>query len=242
MATYSGQTLINVALTNLGILEQGGVPSVSDSNEALTRLNYMFGQWRIQNKLVWSAPVASYALTANQAAYPIGLTATAPFNVARPTYIQQALIGLAGPNPANIITYPVKIITQQEYGEIADTNAKGAIPEKLYNDRGSPNSILYLWPVPRAATATTLILYTLAQLTSLANLAATVELPDGYAEAISNALSIRLVSMFGMAISSDVAVMCSQLAKQAEDTIAELNIQTRALMMPPAPVAMNGAK
>lgn len=230
MASYSAQILINNALVNLGILEQGGTPSVSDSNEALTRLNYMLQQWRIQNKFVPSISSTPYALTATQAIYPIGPAATAPFNVPRPTFIQRASIQLStGP------IVPVRLITQEEYRAITDLTATAAYPQVLYNDRASPASNLYLWPTPTGTP--NLILDAWFQLASFATLATTADLPDGYPEAISNALAVRLLSMFGVAVAQPVAEVVSALAKQAEAAIVELNAAARGLQMAPPDAA-----
>ena len=54
MASYSAQTLINLALTDIGILEQGGTPSNSDSNAVLALLNNMVQSWQLQDKFIWS--------------------------------------------------------------------------------------------------------------------------------------------------------------------------------------------
>lgn len=227
MASISGQTLINNSLVNLGILEQGGTPSVSDSNEALTRLNYMLGQWHIQDKFVPSVGTAAYALTAAQAVYPIGPAATAPFNVARPTFIQRASIQV-GTGPI----VPLRLIEQQEYRSITDLTATAAYPQILYNDRASPASNLYFWPIPTGTP--NVILDTWFQLASFATLATSVDLPDGYAEAISNALAVRLMSMFGIAVDSQVGTLVSSLALQAEASIVALNARARGLAMPEA--------
>lgn len=242
MASYSAQTLINIALTNLGILEQGGVPNASDSNASLVLLNLMIQQWHLQDKFIWSVGTASYALTASVGVYPIGTGASSPFNVARPTFVQQALIGLPGPNPSNQITYPLRIITQQEYGLISDLKALAHIPQVLYNDYASPTSNLYLWPVPRASLTTNLILSTWAQLGAFAALATTVDLPDGYPEAITNALGVRLLPMFGVAVQPQVASLVSALAQQGEAAIAELNARTRIAMPPAGPAAEESPK
>lgn len=234
MPAYTGQQLVNAALTNLAIMDQGGVASVSDSNEALIRLNYMLEQWRIQNKFIWSVGIQTYALVASQKSYVIG-PGGADFNTVRPTYIEHALISLAGPNPANPIQRQMRLISAEEYQAHPDKAAAAAIPDELYNDRGSPTSTLYLWPAPRATT-TNLLLYTWAQLANYATLATSNDLPDGYAEAISNALAMRLVSMFGVVVSQEVVSACSSLAQQAEASIVELNAKARGMMLaPPAP-------
>ena len=235
MASYSAQPLINHALTNLGILEQGGTPSVTDSLESLTRLNYLIGQWRLQNKFIWSITIQNFPLTANVGSYTIGPTGT--FNVLRPNYIERAYIQFAGPG-ANQITSPLDIINASQFGDIADLSATAELPELLYPDYASPLSTLYLYPKPRVTVASNLQLFTWAQLGAFATLVATADLPDGYPEAITNALAVRLMPMFGVAVASQVRDLTSQLALQAEQSIADLNARARGLMvMPPPPAA-----
>ncbi len=55
----TGQAIINSALTAIGILEQGGTPSVSDSVDALSELNAAWNAWGIDDGLI-------YAIIANR--------------------------------------------------------------------------------------------------------------------------------------------------------------------------------
>lgn len=237
MPLISAQTLINNALTNLGILEQGGVPSASDAAEGLIRLNYLLGQWRIQNKYVWSVASTLWPLVANTGTYTIGVGGA--FNGPRPTFIEQAYISFLGPG-GNLITSSLDLITAKEYNDIADLSATAELPEMLYYDHASPLATLALYPRPRCTVASNLELVTWAQLGSFANLAATIDLPDGYAEAISNALGVRLLSMFGVAVNAQVATLVSGLAKQAEASIVELNSAARRLQLAPPAAATEG--
>lgn len=237
MSSYSAQTLINNALVNLGVLDQGGTPSVSDSNEAFTRLNYLLGQWRIQQRFIYEVAFAQYALTANQGAYPIGPTATAPFAVARPNFIVQAYIALTV--SGDVVTFVLDPLTAQEFNNLADLTATAKVPQKVYYDRASPNGTINLYPRPLCAVATYIQLLTWVQISNFSNLAATVDLPDGYPEAISNALGLRLCNMFG--ITGPQLDLMSALAKQAEDSITGLNIQALGMMKPATEPAEEGA-
>lgn len=242
MSSYTGQTIINRALINIGVLEQGGTPSVSDTNEGLARLNDMLGQWRIQNKFVWGFTSTAFALTANQATYPMGPAAAAPFNVPRPTFIEKASIQIqTGP------IVPVQLFTLEQYRAITDLTAVAAYPQILYNDKASPSSNLILWPKPNVAAATNIILDMWNQILDFqvgGGGAPTVanELPDGYAEAIVNALAVRLMPMFGVAVNTDIGKLISSTALQAEAAIVELNTKARKMMLqaPAAPDAAAG--
>lgn len=239
MPVYSAQTLINIALTDLGILDQGGTPSYSDSTEALSRLNMLIQQWRLEDLYIWAVEVASYPLVLAQKSYQIGPGA-ADFNAARPDYIEQALISIMGPNPNNALTHEMKFITQKEYGNLVDQNALGAIPARIYNDRASPISNLYIWPTARCDTATNLVLYTWAQLSQFPTLFDSAELPEGYAEAITSAMALRLAPMFGVPIASDVIQVKNAIALAAEQRIKVLNARARGVAMPmPEPAKGN---
>lgn len=86
----SGQTIINNALTILGINEQGGSPSASDSVDALVELNSMWEAWGIDEGLIFAVLSAQYSLTAYIGAYTIGVGGT--FKAARPSRIYKAVV------------------------------------------------------------------------------------------------------------------------------------------------------
>lgn len=230
MPLISAQTLINNALTNLGILEQGGVPNVSDSNEGLVRLNYLLGQWRIQNKFIWSITSTLWPLVANTPTYTIGVGGV--FNGPRPSFIEGAYISYVGPN-AKLMTSRLNLLSVKDYNDISDLSANAELPQGLYNDRASPLSTLALYPIPRCNVATSLQLLTWATISNFATLATTADLPDGYGEALSNALGIRLMSMFGVAVQAQVASLVSGLAKQGEAAIVQLNEMARGKELEP---------
>lgn len=234
MASYSAQTLINIALTNLGILEQGGTPSVSDSNAVLSLLNMMVQQWHLQDRFIWQIVTTNWSLVAATGTYTIGPSGT--FNGPRPTFIEDAYISYVGPG-SHLITSKLRLLTAKEYNDIADLSATAELPQGLYNDRASPLSLLSLYPIPRVTVATTLQLLTWAQLGTFAALATTVDLPDGYPEAITNALGVRCLPMFGVAVNPQVAELVSALAKQAEASITTLNMKALGIATPPPPAA-----
>lgn len=230
MSSYTAQTLISQAFTQLGILEQGGTPNTSDSTAALALLNNLVGQWHIQDRFVWGYVSNTYALTGAQNTYPIGPTAAVPFNVPRPTFIEKASLQIStGP------IVPLKIITLEQYRGITDLTATAAYPQVLYYDRASPIGNLILWPTPTGTP--NLILETWDQLGSFANLSTAIDLPDGYVEPFVHALAVRCMPMFGVAVQAQVAELVSQLALQAEAMLADLNSRGRTLMMTPPTAA-----
>lgn len=77
-------------MTSIGMLEQGGTPSVSDSNDGLDELNNMWDAWSIDEGFISAIIPFAGALVANQGAYNIG--SGAQFDTQRPARIYKAAI------------------------------------------------------------------------------------------------------------------------------------------------------
>lgn len=226
MPAYTAQVLISKSLTDLGILEQGGTPNVSDSNAMLTLLNFIVQQWHLKNLFIWQIVSTNWPLSANVGTYTIGPAGT--FNGPRPTYIEEAYINFVGPG-TNVISTPLNLLSAKQYNDINDLSATAELPQGLYNDRASPLSTLALYPKPRCTVVTTLQLLTWAQLASYATLATSADLPDGYAEALTAALALRAVPMFGAAAPGAVIEVIRAVGLAAEKSIAELNVRARGI-------------
>lgn len=233
MASYSGQTIVNLVLTQLGMLEQGGTPSASDSNAVLALVNAMVQQWHLRNEFVPSIVATLWPLVANTGSYTIGPAGT--FNGARPTIIEEAFIAIVGPSGgSNLVTFPLELLSSKGFANIADLSAVADIPERLYDDRASPLSTLTLSPTPRCTVATKLQLFTWQQLGTFTTLATSVDLPDGYLEPILNAVAFRCLPMFGVAVNQAVSENVRMQGSSAEQVIAQLNVKARGLT-PPQP-------
>ena len=86
----TGQDIVSAALTTLGMLEQGGTPSVSDSVDSLAELNAMWDAWGIDEGLIYAILTQRFQLAANIAFYTIGpgggfSTTRAPARIYRAT-------------------------------------------------------------------------------------------------------------------------------------------------------------
>src|ERR1039458_6852406 len=72
----------------LGMNEQGGTPSVSDSQDCLNLFNSMWAAWGIDEGLIYAIVAQRFPTTANLGIYTIG--AGAQFNVPPPGRIYRA--------------------------------------------------------------------------------------------------------------------------------------------------------
>src|SRR5579872_6037210 len=207
--------LITRAATRVGILQQGETLNGSESTDAFNALNDMLDAWNTDRLNIYTVGQAQYALTATVQAYPIGPTASAPFNVNRPVLIQSASIIL----PGTTIRQPMRIMTSAEFPRIKERGLTGVLPDKLYCDYAAPNATLYVHPIPSGTP--TLELYAWSALAAFVTLQDTVTFPPGYVEAIVFNLALKLAPEYGQQVDSLIA----QTAMGSKQAMRALNAQ-----------------
>ena len=167
----TGGICVNGALELIKVIRPGQTPATSESTEALAILNRLVDSWSTERLLIPVVGSATYALTAAQGVYPIGLTAAAPFNVARPIRIDAAGIVQTLFNAGAVnFRSELDLITERDYQALMDKGATADVPQKLYYSPGLANGTLYLWPIPNVVTATSLELSTWTALSSFPDL------------------------------------------------------------------------
>ena len=218
----TGQQIITNALTTLGIVEQGGSPSASDSADALIELNDMWSSWSIDEGLIFAVQAITKALTGAVGSYTIG--SGAAFNVASPSRIYAAFITTSsGRNE-------IKVVDREQYYSHNDLSAAAVCPDEVYPnfniDPTTGYATIYLWPIQSGTP--TLELTVGCTFTAWA-LATSFILPPGYQDAINYALAWRLIPRFGDIVSAGAKEIISGLGSKAEDRIREMNVMNRKL-------------
>lgn len=224
----TGQLIVNKALTRLGILEQGGTPSVSDSNDALGNLNDYWDSASIDEGWIFAEQKVDFVLPAGTYPIPIGPAAAAPFNVPAPTRIYKAFI-VTGTQQNEI-----KVVGAEEYfGTHNDLTATSSTPDELYPDynigsaTGQFSMSLYPWP-----TATPMLRLVYAATFTSWTLNVSIYVPPAYSDALAWIVAFRSLSTFGAAVSQEIAQNVMGNAKLADAKIREMNALNR--KMPPA--------
>lgn len=219
MPVTTGQAVINGALTTLGILEQGGTPSVSDANDALSELQHLWDAWGIDEGLIYSVVQQQFTWQANVKTNAIGPGAVAPFIVAVPTRIYAAYF-----IPGSGQRVDLDIVNSTAYYSHRDLNASAGSPDELYYDwnvaQASGDATLNLWPQP--SVPGTLEIDTAVPFLAWA-LAGNVNLPSGYEDALNWGLAFRLMPRFGVLVAQEVAQVVTAQAKVAEDRVRKMN-------------------
>lgn len=209
--------LVTDILQTLGELSQGQTPSPEDASYCFTRVNAVLDSWSQEEGYIYNRSVTGYALTANQPSYSIGLTATAPFNVARPNKIDAARILLSVGGNVNLGVHDLDIIDYAKFVEYADKLASAQVAEALYFDNAFPNGNLFLYPVPKCTVATQLELTAWTQLPQFASLATAFSFPPGYYEAMVTAIGIAISPAYNRPVDPVIAGRADTCTKRIKE-------------------------
>jgi len=198
------QELINSALRLIRVLDAGETPTATESDNALTALNQMIGNWSAAGVPIYQESKDTIALT-GASVYPLSF---------RPVRITAAQVSYSG------ISFPVAIVPSQQWILPKDRTATSKFAKELYYDGTFPTGNVYLWPIVQSGSS--LELFSLKPLAQFASLADTINLPSGYEQALRFGLAGVLAPEYGSALPPEVAGG----AAQATSAIAAMNTAT----------------
>lgn len=188
--------LITDAMKVVGIISAGSgeTPTAEESNDGLKALNDLIDSMSLDNLFVYGAANEVFAFTAGQASRTIGPTGN--FVTTRPIRISAAYCTYQG------VDFPIQIIGQAEYDDIALKSQQCEIVERLLYINDYPDGRLFFWPVP--SQATNLTLSTDRVLSSVALTSTTITLPPGYVLFMKHAIGVMLAPDYGVTPSETV--------------------------------------
>lgn len=216
--------LINLALTDAGVLGIGQTAQAQDLTDCLRRLNMMLGQWSQRRWLVYHLVDTSKVCTGAQS-YTVGTGGD--FNIARPAQIEAAYMRQIAPTtPTPVDFWLEPILAREDYARIALKSLSASPSTRYFYDSDFPLGRIYPWPVPSASFE--LHILTKAVLTQFAAIGDTVLLPLEYEEAIYYNLILRLRAAYQL--KPDPVQI--GLARSSLNTIRRANFQIGRLTMP----------
>jgi len=211
------QQLCNKALQDIGVISGGGTPASAESSDAFDALNDLVASLSAGIAVIPFLTRDTWTPSGTQT-YTMGPSQT--INTVRPLVIRSA--GVAA---ASTQSKPIEIVTAEQWLQIRDKGRTGHFIRKLFPDMGYPFVTLYTWP---KVTGGLLEIWSYKALTAFASLAATVDLPPGYQEALIKRLAVRLAPQFGATVGKDLQTA----AEEALASITKLNVGT---LGPPTP-------
>ena len=189
--------IIYGSLRLLGVLAEGETPSSETAQDALNAMNQMIDSWNTERLAVFSTqdqvvtwPASTQSRTLGPTGNIVGLR---PVLVDDATYFR---------DPANGISYGLKLINQQQYNGIAVKTVTSTYPQVLWINMSYPNIEMYVYPVPTRALEFHIV--SVDELSTPANLATDLAFPPGYLRAFRYNLACELAPEFGVEPSRQV--------------------------------------
>lgn len=200
-----------------GYLSGTADPNAQDQVQGFNTLNGMIDSMAIDGLNIFCRNMTTYALTSGTQSYDIGLTATAPFNVARPSRIINANIVSTATSPNT--RFPLRIIDDDEKMSITVQGISSSLPSLLNYKASNPNGVLWFWPKPAANYSVEL--ETWVVLAEFTDLVTNASFPPGYYDLLVYGLAQRFCSPgWGLGQSPEI----DRLFEQAKQRVTSLNM------------------
>jgi len=198
MAIYTANDQINGALRVLGILAEGETPSAATSQDALTALNQMIDSWNIERLSVFNTQDQTYLWTPGLKTQTLGPSGDFVGN--RPVMIDDSTYFR---DPANNISFGIKLINQQQYDGIAVKTVTSTYPQVMWINMEYPNITMTIYPVPTKVLEWHFI--SIEELMSVPSLSTNILMPPGYLRAFKYNLACEIANEFGIEPPPNVA-------------------------------------
>ena len=218
--------LINGSLRLLGVLAEGETPSAETSQDALLAMNQMIQSWNTERLAVFSTQdqvVTWPPSTISRTFGPTGdIVANRPITIDDSTYFR---------DPANGISYGLKLINQQQYNGIAVKTDTSTYPQVLWVNMTFPDIEMYVYPVPTKVLEFHVV--SVNELTQPVNLATDLAFPPGYLRCFRYNLACELAPEFGTEPSRQV----QRIAMTSKRNIKRINNPDDIMALPYSIVA-----
>jgi hypothetical protein len=190
MTTTAGDQ-INGALRLIGQLAEGETPSAATSQDSLTAMNQMLDSWSSERLSVFSTQDQVFSWPPGLKSRTLGPTGDFVGN--RPVLLDDATYFR---DPANNISFGIKIINQQQYDGIAVKTVTSTYPQVIWLNMDMPNMDMYIYPVPTKVLEWHFISVT--ELVEPATLATSLIIPPGYLRSFRFNLACEIAAEFGV--------------------------------------------
>jgi hypothetical protein len=189
MTTANDQ--INGALRLLGVLAEGETPSAATSQDALVALQQMIDGWNTERLMIYNTLDQVFSWQPGVITQRLGPTGT--LVGVRPVAIDDATYFR---DPANGISYGIKIINQQQYDGIAVKTVTSTYPQVMWVNMEFPDITMTVYPVPTKVLEWHII--SVDELTQPVTLATDIYVPPGYLRAYRYNLACEIAPEFGI--------------------------------------------
>jgi len=225
MTTTAGDQ-INGALRLIGQLAEGETPSAATSQDALTAMNQMIDSWSTERLAVFSTQDQVFMWPPGAISRTLGPTGDFVGN--RPILLDDSTYFR---DPANNISFGIKILNQQQYNGIAVKTVTSTYPQVIWINMNYPDIEMYIYPVPTKVLEWHFV--SVSELTQPATLATVLSFPPGYLRAFRYCLACEIAAEFGVEPSPQV----SRIAMTSKRNLKRINNPDDIMSLPYSIVA-----
>lgn len=220
----TGQTLVTLALQEIGVLGSAETADANDAEDARQRLNLLIDELFLDRQWLHRVTRVEKTLTAATASYTIGSGGS--INTVRPIWIDSAFLVLdTSASPETEI--PIEVFTDQRWQAIAQKDLTSRLVQGIYYDHNwsAGLGVVYVWPVPTVSTTQLVLNVPGTSVTEFADLTTDYTFAPGYKSALVANLAKRLCRLFGAPLPPELqewAVESVARVKRANTRIPEL--------------------
>jgi hypothetical protein len=226
MATYTAGDQINGALRLLGVLAESETPSAATSQDALTALNQMIDSWSTERLSIFTTQEQVFLWPPGFISRTLGPSGDFVGN--RPILMDDATYFV---DPANGISFGIKLINQQQYDGIAVKTVTSTYPQVMWINTNYPDIDMHVYPVPTKVLEWHFI--SVDPLDQPALLSTTIAFPPGYLRAFKYNLACEIAPEFGVEPSPQV----SRIAMASKRNLKRINNPDDIMSLPYSIVA-----
>ena len=214
----STKDMIQEALELLGVLAEGEEVSAAQISNSLRTLNYMVDSWNTEKLIIWALVRNTFTLTASTNPHELA-AGSGVLDAPRPVRIEQGTAFLTG-GQLGTSEVELEVLLQDQFEREYDSSLSG-IPATLYYEPSMPLAKLWFDVKPDAAYTLVLYLEKMLQQVLVSDVNTQLDLPPGYAKAISNNLAVELGPKYGRQANPAIIVA----ANEAKARIKRLNMK-----------------
>jgi len=193
MTATTVNDLVNGSLSLIGQLAEGETPSAATSQLGLRCLRDMVESMNNDSLMIYVILDNSVALPAGTQTMNVGVGQT--LNIDWPTVVYDAVF-VRDNNVSPPLDFPLTLLDEMQFASIAAKTIQSSYPRYVYAERNYPVMVLKFWPVPQLTLQ--LHVPTYKQLTDIASLTTSINLPPGYNRMLKYNLAIELANEFGV--------------------------------------------
>ena len=232
MATYTAADLIKRALRLLGVLASGEEPEASEYTDGLMTFNQMIDSWSTESLSVYGTRDQQLTWPSGQATVLLGPSSPDFPGSICPVQLTDATYFIL-----NGVSYPIKIINDDQYSNIPVKTVSTQIPTMLYPNMTLAGAFDCMEVTAYTVPSQDLLFHFLSVITLTEVTAETdvIYVPRGYYEAYVFNLAMKMAPEYGITPSREVR----QGASKARANIKRIN-NPNVVMTTPLPSGYNG--